>query len=72
MKRNPTAEDSCWNISFWFAVSSPLLGVLLAFLALAVFCRWRSHEHNANHIRFDHSIVRFRFDRTAETPPEVQ
>jgi hypothetical protein len=39
MKTNPIAEDSGWNFSFWFAVSSPLLGVLLAMLALAIFCR---------------------------------
>ena len=39
MKTNPIAQDSGWNFSFWFAVSSPLLGVLLALLALAIFCR---------------------------------
>jgi hypothetical protein len=39
MRTNPIVEDSGWNFSFWFAVSSPLLGVLLAFLALAIFCR---------------------------------
>jgi len=26
-----------WNVSFWFAVTSPLLGVLLAIIALAIF-----------------------------------
>jgi len=26
------------DISFWFAVSGPLLSVLLAILALAIFC----------------------------------
>jgi hypothetical protein len=39
MKTNPIAQDSGWNFSFWFAVSSPLLGVLLAMVALAIFCR---------------------------------
>lgn len=39
MKTNPTAEESGLRVSFWFAVSSPLLGVLLAFLAAAIFCR---------------------------------
>jgi hypothetical protein len=39
MKTNPIAEDSGWDFSFWFAVSSPLLGVLLAIVALAIFCR---------------------------------
>ena len=28
MKRNPIAQDSGWDISFWFAVSRPLHGVL--------------------------------------------
>jgi hypothetical protein len=32
----------------------------------------RSHEHNANHIRLDHSTVRFRFDRTGQGPPATQ
>jgi hypothetical protein len=34
-----TAKKSDWDVSFWFAVSSPLLGVLLAIVALAIFCR---------------------------------
>jgi hypothetical protein len=36
MKTNPTAQESGWHISFWFAASSPLIGVLLAILALAI------------------------------------
>jgi hypothetical protein len=39
MKTNRTAQDSAWNASFWFAVSSPLLGVLLGILALVIFFR---------------------------------
>ncbi|MEY2527889.1 MAG: hypothetical protein QOE73_2660 [Verrucomicrobiota bacterium] len=39
MKTNKTAKDLAWDVSFWFAVSSPLLGVLLAILALAIFSR---------------------------------
>jgi hypothetical protein len=39
VKTNPIAQDSGWDFSFSFAVSSPLLGVLLAMLALAIFCR---------------------------------
>ncbi|PYJ41028.1 MAG: hypothetical protein DME80_14435 [Verrucomicrobia bacterium] len=35
MKTNPTAQESGWRVSFWFALSSPLIGVLLAFLAVA-------------------------------------
>jgi hypothetical protein len=29
VKTNLIAQDSGWNVSFWFAVSSPLLGVLV-------------------------------------------
>jgi hypothetical protein len=39
MKTNAIAQDSGWDFSFWFAISSPLLGVLLGFLAAAIFCR---------------------------------
>jgi hypothetical protein len=37
MKTNPTAQESSWRVSFWFAVSRPLIDVLLAFLAVAIF-----------------------------------
>jgi len=37
VKTNSIAQESGWNVSFWFAVSSPLIGVLLAFLAAAIF-----------------------------------
>jgi len=60
MKTDPSAQGSGWDVSFWFAVSSPLLGVLLAIIALAIFCRWTSHEHNLDRLRFDHSPVRLR------------
>jgi hypothetical protein len=33
-----TAKKSGWNVSFWFAITSRLLGVLLAIIALAIFC----------------------------------
>jgi hypothetical protein len=36
MKRNPTPKNSDWNISFWFAVLSPLIGVALGLVAAAV------------------------------------
>ena len=36
MKRKPTPENSDWNISFWFAVLSPLIGVAFEFAAAAV------------------------------------
>jgi hypothetical protein len=34
-----TAHHSGWDVPFWFAVSSPFLGVLLGILALAIFFR---------------------------------
>jgi len=30
-------SDSDWNVSLWFAVLSPVLGILLGFLALLLF-----------------------------------
>jgi hypothetical protein len=36
MKTKPTAKEPSWDFCFWFEVSSPLLGVLLA---LAIFSR---------------------------------
>ena len=39
METNPTAQGSGWIVSFWFAISSPLLGVLLGILAAAILCR---------------------------------
>jgi hypothetical protein len=37
MKTNLTADDRAWDVSFWFAVSNPLLGVLLGLVTAAVF-----------------------------------
>jgi hypothetical protein len=37
VKINAIAEDSGWDVSFWFAISSPLLGVLLGLLAAVIF-----------------------------------
>jgi hypothetical protein len=39
MKTNTISQESGWRVSFWFAVSSPLLGVLLGLLAAAIVCR---------------------------------
>jgi hypothetical protein len=39
MKTNAIAQGSGWDVSFWFALSSPLLGVLVGLLAAAIFCR---------------------------------
>jgi len=35
MKTNSTPEKPDWNISFWFGVLSPLIGVALGFAAAA-------------------------------------
>ena len=32
-----TMTDSNWDIPFWFAVLSPVLGILAGFLALLLF-----------------------------------
>jgi len=34
-----TITGADWDISFWFAVLSPVLGILIGFLALFVFYR---------------------------------
>lgn len=39
MKANPRVQGSGWDVSFWFAVSSPFLGLLLGILALVTFFR---------------------------------
>jgi hypothetical protein len=39
MKTNRALQGSGWDLSFWFAISSPFLGILLGILALAIFCR---------------------------------
>jgi hypothetical protein len=38
MKTNAIAQESGWRVSFWFALSSPLLGVLFGIQAAAIFC----------------------------------
>ena len=32
-----TITDSSWDIPFWFAVFSPVLGILTGFLAVVLF-----------------------------------
>ena len=34
--KSNAAPDSGWDVAFWFAVLSPVIGVLVAFLALAL------------------------------------
>jgi hypothetical protein len=33
------ASGAGWDVAFWFAVLSPVLGILAGFLALALFYR---------------------------------
>jgi hypothetical protein len=35
--RSNAIYDSGWDVSFWFAILSPVLGILLGFLALFLF-----------------------------------
>ena len=60
MKTNAIAQDSGWNISFWFAVSSPLLGILLGTLAAMI------QEVMSITIIFVLVILLFGFDSTGE------
>jgi hypothetical protein len=41
---NLIAQDSGWNVSFWFAVISPCSGLLLATIALAIFVLEKSNR----------------------------
>jgi hypothetical protein len=35
--KSNTITDSSWDIPFWFAVLSPVLGILVGFLGLLLF-----------------------------------
>ena len=35
--KSTAITDTGWDVSFWFAVLSPLLGILAGFLALLLF-----------------------------------
>jgi len=36
-RKSDVITDSSWDIPFWFAVFSPVLGILIGFLALLFF-----------------------------------
>ena len=36
-KSNAITTDSGWDVAFWFAVLSPVLGILVGFLSLLFF-----------------------------------
>ena len=62
MKTNSIAQESGWNVSFWFAVSSPLLGVLLGILAAAIFLSMIDEAMSITPIVFVLIILLFGFD----------
>jgi hypothetical protein len=35
--KSDTITDSSWDLSFWFAVFSPALGIMVGFLGLLLF-----------------------------------
>ena len=37
MTKSNTITDSNWDIPFWFAVLSPVLGILVGFLGVLLF-----------------------------------
>jgi len=36
MNKNPTPDNPGWNVSFWFAALSPLIGIALGFAVAAL------------------------------------
>ena len=66
MKTNLTAEESGWRVSFWFAVSSPLLGVLLGLLAAAIFLSMMEEAMSRTPIIFVLVILLFGFDSAGQ------
>ncbi len=66
MKTNSIAQESGWNVSFWFAVSSPLLGILLGTLAAMI------QEVMSITIIFVLVILLFGFDSTGEVKTRRQ
>jgi len=39
MRKSSVITESGWDVAFWFAVLSPLLGIVLGFAALFLFYR---------------------------------
>ena len=72
MKRNPSTKDSDWNVSFWFAVSSPLLSVLLGILAAAIFLSMIEETMSTMTIVFVLIILLFGFDSTGQVKTRRQ
>ena len=66
MKIESTSQDSGWNISFWFAVSSPLLGVLAGFLGSSDFLPVIEQAMSITVIVFVLIILLFGFNPTED------
>ena len=66
MKTNPTAQDSGWRVSFWFAVSSPLIGVLLGLPRRGDFLSMIEEAMSITPIIFVLVILLFGFDSTGQ------
>jgi hypothetical protein len=62
VETNSIAQDSGWSFSFWFAISSPFVGVLLGLLAAAIVCRWPEKAMSITAIIFILIILLFAFD----------
>ena len=69
MKTNAIAQESGWRVSFWFPVSSPLIGVLLAFLAAAIFLPMIEEAMSLAPINFVLVILLFGFDSAGKSRP---
>ena len=69
MKTNSIAQDSGWNVSFWFAVSSPLLGVLLGLPRRGDFLSMIEEAMSITPIIFVLMILLFGFDSTGRSRP---
>ena len=74
MKTNPIPQDSGWHVSFWFAVSSPLIGVLLGLPLRGDFLSLTEQAMSITPIIFALVILLFGFDSTVqvESPPATR
>jgi hypothetical protein len=63
MTTSSITHESGWNVSFWFAICSPLIGALLGVLA------FDSSAMNLTPIAFILVIFLFGFDSTEQSKP---
>ena len=72
MKTNSIAQESGWRVSFWFAVSSPLLGVLLGLPRRGDFLSMIEEAMSITPIIFVLVILLFGFDLTGQVKTRRQ